>query len=437
MQYHCASGRQCVGWVKKYLRDCVCGTRDYVSVVFGLISLFSWAVAEVPQIITNFKNGSTEGVSLGFLMTWVVGDLFNLIGCWLEPATLPTQLYTALLYTITTIALVCQIIYYDHICKWWKARKAKAQSKIQPKEVFKSEQNDNKKAEPLKVPEGMIYSSESAAKINSDLNKPFSGTPVSSLPIPTISSLERPNTVRDLYYTSARSLASSHTPTPGSYLVHSRESYRSGPSYIFNQSSLDEEEVLTNLISPSPKHAKSILRSVASTIFFIGGMDYFKLPSLNNVTSIPYSSQSQRRSVVIITGRKLLEGMGGSAVASSMIEEDASNHLGIWLGWLMAAIYMGGRLPQISLNITRGTVEGLNPLMFLFALIGNAAYVASIIVRTLEWEKLKPNMPWLVDAGVCVLLDFFILAQFVYYKVGNTNEDESGDYEAVHKDAAA
>ncbi|KAH9307860.1 hypothetical protein KI387_035771, partial [Taxus chinensis] len=402
MENHCAYGRQCVWWVEKYLRDCVCGMRDYVSVGFGLISLVSWAVAEVPQIITNFKNGSTECVSLGFLMTWVVGDFFNLIGCWLEPATLPTQFYTALLYTITTILLVCQIIYYDHFCKWWKMRKGNAQSKNQPKEVFKSEQNDNKKAEPVKVPES-INSSETAKKTT----KSFNGTPLSSLPIPTVSPRHRPNTGRDLYYTSARSLASSHTPTPGSYLLQSRGSGRSGPSYIFSQSSVDEEGLLTNLISPSPRNSKTILRSVASTILFVGGMNYLKLPTHNNITSFSHSAQAQKRFVIIMTGRKLLQEMGAGAFSSRVMKEESSSELGTWLGWLMAAIYMGGRIPQISLNIKRGTVEGLNPLMFIFALIGNATYVGSIIVRTLKWENLKPNMPWLVDAGVCVLLDFF------------------------------
>ncbi|KAL2459152.1 PQ-loop repeat family protein/transmembrane family protein [Forsythia ovata] len=44
------------------------------------------------------------------------------------------------------------------------------------------------------------------------------------------------------------------------------------------------------------------------------------------------------------------------------------NAYGEWLGWLMAAIYMGGRIPQIWLS-------GLNPLMFVFALIANATYV--------------------------------------------------------------
>lgn len=100
----------------------------------------------------------------------------------------------------------------------------------------------------------------------------------------------------------------------------------------------------------------------------------------------------------------------------------------------MAAIYMGGRVPQIWKNVQRGTVEGLNPLMFLFALIGNAAYVGSIIVKSLDWEKLKPNMPWLVDAAVCVLLDIFILVQFIYYRTRKDDQHEdniNGNYEAI------
>lgn len=62
-----SSGRPCVWWVERYLKDCLCGVGDYVSLGFGLISVFSWALAEIPQIVTNFKSGSTEGISLTFL----------------------------------------------------------------------------------------------------------------------------------------------------------------------------------------------------------------------------------------------------------------------------------------------------------------------------------------------------------------------------------
>lgn len=32
----------------------------------------------------------------------------------------------------------------------------------------------------------------------------------------------------------------------------------------------------------------------------------------------------------------------------------------------------------------------------------------SILVNSVEWSKIRPNMPWLVDAGGCVLLDAFV-----------------------------
>ena len=60
-------------WMERYLKDSVGGVRDGISLVFGLISVVSCGVAEIPQIFTNFISGSTEGVSLAFLMTWVVG----------------------------------------------------------------------------------------------------------------------------------------------------------------------------------------------------------------------------------------------------------------------------------------------------------------------------------------------------------------------------
>lgn len=52
--------------------------------------------------------------------------------------------------------------------------------------------------------------------------------------------------------------------------------------------------------------------------------------------------------------------------------------------------------------------------MFIFALVANATYVGSILVRTTEWENIKPNLPWLLDAIVCVVLDLFVSFLHVY-----------------------
>lgn len=89
-------------------------------------------------------------------------------------------------------------------------------------------------------------------------------------------------------------------------------------------------------------------------------------------------------------------------------------------------------------------MKGLNPLMFIFALIANVAYVGrcisynpfsfsesfaslsvslttifsaidcSILIRSTEWDKIKANLPWLLDAIVCVGLDLFVSSSYSF-----------------------
>jgi PQ loop repeat len=37
-------------------------------------------VSQVPQLILNYKTGSADGISLAFLLVWLVGDITNLSG---------------------------------------------------------------------------------------------------------------------------------------------------------------------------------------------------------------------------------------------------------------------------------------------------------------------------------------------------------------------
>ncbi|KAJ8764469.1 hypothetical protein K2173_006209 [Erythroxylum novogranatense] len=365
--------KPCVGWVEKYFKDCLCNIKDEFSFAFGLISLVCWGVAEIPQIITNFRTKSSHGISLLFLLTWVAGDVFNMVGCLLEPATLPTQYYTAILYTVSTVVLVLQGLYYDHMRKWWKCRENEGHQQVE----------DEK--EPL---------------------KPKPSSDYSSIPIPTSKATPR----REFYYTSARSMAGSGTPPFRTYL----RAARSGPSAmgLENESSSDDEEA--PVLAQSVSQPRAIPRPV--------GYGTFLATSLN----LPMQTKGLTAANIGFIGRRLLS-EGGME----------HNVYGQWLGWLMAAIYMGGRIPQIWLNIKRGSVEGLNPLMFIFALVANLTYVLSILVRTTEWDKIKANMPWLLDAAVCVALDLFIILQYIYYRYIRVKRKSSraqhGDYNGASK----
>jgi hypothetical protein len=81
----------------------------------------------------------------------------------------------------------------------------------------------------------------------------------------------------------------------------------------------------------------------------------------------------------------------------------------------MTAIYLSGRVPQIMRNHTRGSVEGLSVSMFVLAVVGNATYLGSILARSLEWARIHPNLPWIVDAAMCLVMDAVILGQSAWY----------------------
>ncbi|KAJ4715033.1 PQ-loop repeat family protein / transmembrane family protein [Melia azedarach] len=386
LAYCVKENKPCVRWIEKYFKDCLCNLKDDFSFGFGLISLVCWGVAEIPQIITNFRTKSSHGVSLAFLLTWVAGDVFNLVGCLLEPATLPTQFYTALLYTISTVVLVLQGIYYDHIRRRWKSRRSKAK------------QEDEEEKKPLKPESADNYKT--------------------AIPIPKASTKAFSSPRREYYYTSARSLAGSGTPPFRSYIRVAQ----SGPSAlgVENDSSSDDEA------APSLSSYKTPYVSQPRPIPKSAGYGTFLAASVN----LPMQSKAFAVAVTgIHSSRRLLQ--------ENSMEHSA---FGQWLGWLMAAIYMGGRLPQIWLNIKRGSVEGLNPLMFVFALVANVTYVLSIVVRTTEWENIKANMAWLLDAVVCVALDLFIIVQYIYYryfrkKSAGYGEEDDNDHRGDYLDA--
>ncbi|XP_078177057.1 vacuolar lysine transporter YPQ1-like isoform X1 [Carex rostrata] len=360
----------CSEWARVYLKYCLCGTKDGVALSLGLLSVVSWGVAEIPQIITNHKTKSAEGLSIAFLTTWIVGDLFNMIGCFLEPATLPTQFYMALLYTATTIVLAWQTIYYGHLYHRVKSNKSENQKSQQ-------EVGDGKESRTVNV------------ETTNDCEDSANGR---SSPIP-VGTKHYYVDGADFYYTSARSLSRSPLPMAGSWVTHSRQTPPLSEPLLGARSQMKSAPVTKNMLSVVP-------------------LAIFLVSAFNLWSSAQYSFSQSSDGMVIPVGRKLLQ-LEGIMLNSG--GGGGESWIGTFLGWAMAAIYMGGRLPQIYLNIKRGNVEGLNPLMFIFALFGNVTYVGSILVNSLEWAKISPNLPWLVDAAGCVVLDTFIMLQFLYF----------------------
>jgi uncharacterized protein with PQ loop repeat len=101
--------------------------------------------------------------------------------------------------------------------------------------------------------------------------------------------------------------------------------------------------------------------------------------------------------------------------------------LGQTFGYLCAFLYLASRVPQILLNYRRQSCEGVSILFFLFAGLGNATYVMSILADTWEGDEnygryVAVNASWLLGSLGTLVLDTGIFAQFWWYR----ENDEEG-----------
>ncbi|OBA20540.1 PQ-loop-domain-containing protein [Metschnikowia bicuspidata var. bicuspidata NRRL YB-4993] len=82
-----------------------------VSGITGSISLACWIIVFAPQIYENFRRKSSDGLSLMFIVLWLAGDVFNVLGAVLQ-GVLPTMIVLAVYYTLADVVLLLQCLMY-------------------------------------------------------------------------------------------------------------------------------------------------------------------------------------------------------------------------------------------------------------------------------------------------------------------------------------
>ncbi|CAJ0915937.1 5164_t:CDS:2 [Entrophospora sp. SA101] len=105
------NGSHYIKWIHMLFGSCVYGNREAASLLLGFLSIACWLNAQSPQVITNYKNKSTDGVSIQFLMILLLGDVTNLVGCLLTKQ-LPFQTYLSMYFCSMDCALFLQYFYY-------------------------------------------------------------------------------------------------------------------------------------------------------------------------------------------------------------------------------------------------------------------------------------------------------------------------------------
>ncbi|KAI0385231.1 PQ-loop-domain-containing protein [Hypomontagnella monticulosa] len=107
---------------------------EILSGVFGSISLTAWICLLLPQLITNYKAKSAEGLSMAFLAVWLFGDIANLSGA-LVTGLAPTATALAGYFCLSDIILISQSLYYNTI----NARKTRQRTRSVETEVSEDE----------------------------------------------------------------------------------------------------------------------------------------------------------------------------------------------------------------------------------------------------------------------------------------------------------
>ncbi|KAJ6186060.1 hypothetical protein N7519_007361 [Penicillium mononematosum] len=374
---------------------------EALSGICGSISIACWVVVFSPQIIENFRRGSADGLSLIFLIIWLAGDVFNILGAVLQ-GVLPTMIILAVYYTLADIVLLGQCFYY----RGFNLREELSPSTTP--DLFAS--NGTTDAE--------LHGADQAAPTErSALIPKSSGQAQTQDPATNI--------------TGQQPQAGPHPPSAGRR--HSAASYHD----LFH-SSVDATHLspATPFVEPTSDSAE--LRAQRA-----------RRRRISALQSILFNSTA----VALVCAAGVMGWFVSPAAKSSSPDPEplTMDVLGQVFGYFCAVLYLGSRLPQLLLNYRRKSTDGVSLLFFLFACIGNLTYVLSILayspichgsseevlghrrhrahcrpgeLAALYGRYILVNLSWLVGSAGTLLLDMAIFTQFFLYRDGKSDEEE-------------
>lgn len=85
-----------------------------ISGIMGSTSLACWIVLLVPQLIEQWRLKSSDGIAIGFISIWFLGDVFNLIGS-IWAGLLIQVISLAVWFCIADFLMIFSFVYYKYI----------------------------------------------------------------------------------------------------------------------------------------------------------------------------------------------------------------------------------------------------------------------------------------------------------------------------------
>ncbi|TPX64157.1 hypothetical protein SpCBS45565_g06124 [Spizellomyces sp. 'palustris'] len=119
-------GYRYIQWIGTYFGDCIRTPWEQAAFWCGMVGLACFVVALVPQMWKNYKRQSVEGLSLGLLLIWALGDVTNFLGTILTNQT-PTMKFTGAYFMLLSMVSFLQYFYY-----WHKERSRHISEEVEP-----------------------------------------------------------------------------------------------------------------------------------------------------------------------------------------------------------------------------------------------------------------------------------------------------------------
>lgn len=111
-----------------------------------------------------------------------------------------------------------------------------------------------------------------------------------------------------------------------------------------------------------------------------------------------------------------------NAAAEPDVSSRSRENLGLFLAWCCTVVYMSSRCPQLYKNYKRKSVDGISPLLFGAALMGNLTYTLSILTScAFLFEEGKTDfflkeLPYILGSSGTIIFDIAYFYQRNLYK---------------------
>ncbi|KAI5961021.1 uncharacterized protein KGF55_004288 [Candida pseudojiufengensis] len=161
------------------------------------------------------------------------------------------------------------------------------------------------------------------------------------------------------------------------------------------------------------------------------GMLMQRLNSDDGISSTPssYSSTDENKNSILknVAGAVLINASTVNAFSNNVNIATTGHNLGRILAWGCTIVYCSSRCPQLYKNYKRKSVDGISPLLFGSALLGNLTYTLSILTScsfVLSENRssfLLEELPYILGSSGTIIFDAAYFYQKHLYKDSGIN----------------